>query len=55
MYINEVSPKSIRGTFGASFQLGIVIFVFFAQIISLNTILGSKTTWHYSLGKEEKV
>jgi SP family facilitated glucose transporter-like MFS transporter 1 len=49
MYINEVSPKNVRGTFGASFQLGIVIFVFFAQVISLNNILGSPTTWHYSL------
>ncbi len=54
MYINEVSPKNIRGTFGASFQLGVTISVFFAQVISLNNILGSPTTWNYSLGKENK-
>ncbi|UJR27405.1 hypothetical protein I4U23_008695 [Adineta vaga] len=48
-YINEVSPSRLRGTLGASFQLGIVLVLFFSQIISLETVLGSKDRWHYAL------
>ena len=51
-YINEVSPKRLRGTFGASFQLGVVVSLFVAQIITLDSILGSATTWHYAFGKQ---
>ena len=54
-YINEISPKHLRGTFGASFQLGVVVFLFFAQIITLDSILGSPTTWHYAFGKQHIV
>jgi hypothetical protein len=50
-YINEVSPTHLRGTLGASFQLGIVVILFFSQIISLEPVLGSATKWHYALGK----
>jgi SP family facilitated glucose transporter-like MFS transporter 9 len=50
-YINEVSPRSLRGTLGASFQLGIVIILFISQVISLHPVLGSANTWHYAMGK----
>ncbi|CAF0874577.1 unnamed protein product [Adineta steineri] len=49
-YINEVSPMNLRGTLGASFQLGVVLLLFVSQVISLKPILGSETTWHYALG-----
>ena len=51
-YINEVSPKHLRGTLGASFQLGIVVILFFSQAISLQPVLGSKDLWHYALGND---
>ena len=50
-YINEISPSNLRGTLGASFQLGIVVLVFISQIVSLESVLGSGSTWHYALGK----
>jgi SP family facilitated glucose transporter-like MFS transporter 9 len=49
-YINEVSPRHLRGTLGGAFQLGLVIVVFLAQIISLHVVLGSATRWNYALG-----
>jgi len=51
-YINEVSPISLRGTLGASFQLGIVLLLFVSQVISLDSVLGSANNWHYALGKD---
>ena len=48
-YINEVSPVRLRGTLGASFQLGIVILLFVSQVISLEQVLGSEDKWHYAL------
>ena len=51
-YINEVSPVSLRGTLGASFQLGIVIILFLSQIISLESVLGGADRWHYALSKD---
>ncbi|CAF0825203.1 unnamed protein product [Rotaria sp. Silwood1] len=49
-YINEISPRNLRGTLGASFQLGIVGILFVSQAISLHSILGSEDKWHYALG-----
>ncbi len=51
-YINEVSPRHLRGTLGVVFQLGVVLFIFLSQVITLNSILGSASTWHYALGKK---
>ncbi|CAF3967049.1 unnamed protein product [Rotaria magnacalcarata] len=48
-YINEVSPRNLRGTLGAAFQLGVVVSLFLSQGISLNSVLGSENTWHYAL------
>ncbi|UJR21530.1 hypothetical protein I4U23_024615 [Adineta vaga] len=50
MYINEISPKHLRGTLGVIFQLGVVVFLFISQGISLYPILGSEDKWHYALG-----
>ncbi|CAF1297041.1 unnamed protein product [Adineta ricciae] len=49
-YINEISPKQLRGTLGVIFQLGVVLFIFVSQAISLYPILGSESKWHYALG-----
>ena len=51
MYINEVSPRHLRGTLGVAFQLGVVLFIFISQVITLRPVLGSESTWHYALGK----
>lgn len=50
MYINEVSPRHLRGTLGVAFQLGVVLFIFISQVITLRPVLGSENTWHYALG-----
>ncbi len=50
-YINEVSPRHLRGTLGVVFQLGVVVFIFISQVISLQSILGSYDKWHYALGR----
>jgi MFS family permease len=50
MYINEVSPRHLRGTLGVAFQLGVVLFIFLSQVITLQPILGSEDRWHYALG-----
>jgi MFS family permease len=50
MYINEVSPRHLRGTLGVAFQLGVVSFIFLSQLITLQPILGSEERWHYALG-----
>ena len=50
MYINEVSPLNLRGTLGVSFQLGVVVTLFFSQAISLKEALGSESGWNYALG-----
>jgi hypothetical protein len=49
-YINEVTPRHLRGTFGSAFQLGVVLTIFLAQIVSLNPVLGSANRWNYALG-----
>jgi SP family facilitated glucose transporter-like MFS transporter 9 len=51
-YINEVSPKHLRGTLGVVFQLGVVSFIFISQVITLYPVLGSETKWHYALGEK---
>ena len=50
MYINEVSPRQLRGTLGGAFQLGVVLFIFLSQVITLQPVLGSADRWHYALG-----
>ena len=49
-YINEVSPRHLRGTFGVAFQFGVVVTLFFSQVISLQPALGSEDKWNYALG-----
>jgi hypothetical protein len=51
-YINEVSPRHLRGTLGVVFQLGVVLFIFLSQVITLNSILGSADRWNYAIGKK---
>jgi MFS transporter, SP family, solute carrier family 2 (facilitated glucose transporter), member 9 len=49
-YINEVSPRHLRGTLGVAFQFGVVVTLFFSQLISLQPALGSEDKWNYALG-----
>ncbi len=49
-YINEVSPRELRGAFGVFFQLGVIISLLIAEVISLHSILGSADKLNYALG-----
>uniref|UniRef100_A0A8D0G8D9 Major facilitator superfamily (MFS) profile domain-containing protein n=1 Tax=Sphenodon punctatus TaxID=8508 RepID=A0A8D0G8D9_SPHPU len=50
MYISEVSPTNLRGSFGTLNQLGIVVGILVAQIFGLEAIMGSETLWPLLLG-----
>ncbi|XDA83838.1 hypothetical protein R6Z07F_013705 [Ovis aries] len=50
MYIEEISPTTLRGAFGTLNQLGIVIGILVAQIFGLKVILGTKDLWPLLLG-----
>jgi hypothetical protein len=39
-YLNEISPRTLRGTVGVCHQLAIVIGILLGQIIGLPWILG---------------
>ncbi|KAL4842710.1 hypothetical protein H8958_016759 [Nasalis larvatus] len=50
MYIGEISPTALQGTFGTLNQLGIVVGILVAQIFVLEFILGSEELWLVLLG-----
>lgn len=45
LYITEVSPKQVRGAFLSFHQIGIVVGILLAQVLSLEFVLGGVTTW----------
>ncbi|XP_067259352.1 solute carrier family 2, facilitated glucose transporter member 3 [Chanodichthys erythropterus] len=45
MYVGEISPTALRGAFGTLHQLGVVIGILFAQILGLESLLGSQSLW----------
>jgi len=47
MYINEIAPIRVRGSFGACFQLFVAFAVLLAQILGLDIILGRPHLWNY--------
>ncbi|CAF4077615.1 unnamed protein product [Rotaria sp. Silwood2] len=48
-YLNEISPRALRGTVGACHQLAIVIGILFGQIIGLPWILGRHNAWNWGM------
>ena len=50
MYINEIAPIRVRGSFGACFQLFVAMAVLLAQVLGLDIILGRPHLWNYLFG-----
>ncbi|KAI5104205.1 solute carrier family 2, facilitated glucose transporter member 1 [Silurus meridionalis] len=50
MYVGEISPTNLRGALGTLHQLAIVTGILFAQILGLETLLGSEELWPVLLG-----
>ncbi|CAF3337814.1 unnamed protein product [Rotaria sp. Silwood1] len=48
-YLNEISPRALRGTVGSCHQLAIVIGILFGQIIGLPWILGRHNAWNWGM------
>ncbi|CAF1201470.1 unnamed protein product [Adineta ricciae] len=48
-YLNEISPRALRGTVGSCHQLAIVIGIFIGQIVGLPWILGRHNTWNWGM------
>ncbi|XP_053422657.1 solute carrier family 2, facilitated glucose transporter member 9 isoform X2 [Nycticebus coucang] len=50
MYLNEISPKEIRGSLGQVTAIFICIGVFTGQVLGLPELLGKESTWPYLFG-----
>uniref|UniRef100_A0A8D3BST6 Solute carrier family 2, facilitated glucose transporter member 4 n=1 Tax=Scophthalmus maximus TaxID=52904 RepID=A0A8D3BST6_SCOMX len=50
MYVGEIAPTSLRGALGTLHQLAIVTGILIAQILGLNSLLGSEELWPVLLG-----
>ncbi|KAK5599282.1 Solute carrier 2, facilitated glucose transporter member 4, partial [Crenichthys baileyi] len=50
MYVGEIAPTSLRGALGTLHQLAIVTGILIAQILGLETLLGSKHLWPVLMG-----
>ncbi|XP_030635415.1 solute carrier family 2, facilitated glucose transporter member 4-like [Chanos chanos] len=50
MYVGEISPTSLRGALGTLHQLAIVTGILIAQILGLQSLLGSQELWPVLLG-----
>jgi MFS family permease len=48
-YINELSPKHLRGQLGVLPQLGIVSGILVAQVLGFKELLGTNALWHLLL------
>ncbi|XP_057324994.1 solute carrier family 2, facilitated glucose transporter member 3-like [Microplitis mediator] len=46
IYVMEISSLSQRGAVGVLCQLGITVGVFLGQVAGLDSVLGTKETWH---------
>ncbi|XP_008316719.1 solute carrier family 2, facilitated glucose transporter member 1-like [Cynoglossus semilaevis] len=45
MYVEEISPTSLRGAMGTLHQLGVVIGILLAQIFGIESIMGNASLW----------
>ncbi|KAK9972118.1 hypothetical protein ABG768_025446 [Culter alburnus] len=50
MYVGEIAPTSLRGALGTLHQLAIVTGILIAQILGLESLLGSEQLWPVLLG-----
>ncbi|XP_008319988.1 solute carrier family 2, facilitated glucose transporter member 4 [Cynoglossus semilaevis] len=50
MYVGEIAPTSLRGALGTLHQLAIVTGILIAQILGLESLLGSEHLWPVLLG-----
>ncbi|XP_042526240.1 solute carrier family 2, facilitated glucose transporter member 9 isoform X1 [Dipodomys spectabilis] len=50
MYLNEISPKEIRGALGQMTAIFICTGVFAGQLLGLPELLGKESTWPYLFG-----
>ncbi|XP_048220177.1 solute carrier family 2, facilitated glucose transporter member 9 [Perognathus longimembris pacificus] len=50
MYLNEISPKEIRGATGQMTAIFICVGVFTGQLLGLPELLGKESTWPYLFG-----
>jgi MFS family permease len=48
-YLNEISPKTLRGTTGVLSQLFITVGILIAQTLGFRQLLGTSGLWHYLL------
>lgn len=48
-YLNEISPKSLRGATGVLSQLFITVGILVAQTLGFRQILGTASCWHFLL------
>lgn len=49
MYLSELAPLYLRGTFGVFSGVGVTAGVVVGQVFSLNIIFGTEKLWHYGL------
>ncbi|XP_041655201.1 solute carrier family 2, facilitated glucose transporter member 1-like [Cheilinus undulatus] len=45
LYVEEISPTSVRGALGTLHQLGVVVGILLAQIFGIEDIMGNATLW----------
>uniref|UniRef100_A0A8C6L0Q3 Solute carrier family 2 member 1a n=1 Tax=Nothobranchius furzeri TaxID=105023 RepID=A0A8C6L0Q3_NOTFU len=50
MYVEEISPTSLRGALGTLHQLGVVIGILLAQVFGIESIMGNSSLWPLLLG-----
>uniref|UniRef100_A0A3Q2FH15 Solute carrier family 2, facilitated glucose transporter member 4 n=1 Tax=Cyprinodon variegatus TaxID=28743 RepID=A0A3Q2FH15_CYPVA len=50
MYVGEIAPTSLRGALGTLHQLAIVTGILIAQVLGLESLLGSEHLWPVLLG-----
>uniref|UniRef100_A0A668AAS7 Solute carrier family 2, facilitated glucose transporter member 4 n=1 Tax=Myripristis murdjan TaxID=586833 RepID=A0A668AAS7_9TELE len=50
MYVGEIAPTSLRGALGTLHQLAIVTGILLAQVLGLESLLGSEELWPVLLG-----
>ncbi|XP_037950682.1 solute carrier family 2, facilitated glucose transporter member 1-like isoform X1 [Teleopsis dalmanni] len=49
MYLTEVAPLALRGTFGVFCAVGVTGGVVVGQVFSLSQVFGTEDQWHYAL------